>query len=94
MCIYPEGTRNRTNHTLKPFFDGAFKLAIDAKKEIIPCIIKGTKQAMPIDKSFYLMPQTLHLYFLPPVASDNISAKELNKKIYTMMSNACIEKGV
>lgn len=29
MCIYPEGTRNRTNEPLKKFYDGAFKLATD-----------------------------------------------------------------
>ena len=34
MCIYPEGTRNRTEKPLKDFYDGAFKLAIEAKKEI------------------------------------------------------------
>src|SRR5882757_5843240 len=39
MCIYPEGTRNRTAEPLKQFYDGAFKLAVDTKKEIIPCII-------------------------------------------------------
>ena len=39
MCIYPEGTRNRTAQPMKPFYDGAFKLAIDAHKKIIPCVI-------------------------------------------------------
>jgi 1-acyl-sn-glycerol-3-phosphate acyltransferase len=28
MCIYPEGTRNRTDEPLKKFHDGAFKLAV------------------------------------------------------------------
>ena len=27
MCIYPEGTRNRTGQPLKSFYDGAFRLA-------------------------------------------------------------------
>ena len=45
MCIYPEGTRNRSAEPIKPFYDGAFKLAMAAKTEIIPCVIFGTKNA-------------------------------------------------
>jgi len=85
MCIYPEGTRNRTNEIMKPFYDGAFKLAIETDTEIIPCIIKGTKEAMPIDKPLYLYPNPLSLTFLPPVSPKGIDAKELNKKVFEMM---------
>ncbi len=85
MCIYPEGTRNRSNELLKTFYDGAFKLSIDSKKEIIPCIMKGTKEAMPIHKFMYLLPTKLSMQFLPPIASENLSAKELNKKVFDIM---------
>ena len=85
MCIYPEGTRNRTGNPLKPFYDGAFKLAIDAKKEIIPCIIIGTNKAMPVKKTFYLLPKKLKMIFLKPVSSDNIDTKSLNKKVFDLM---------
>ncbi|MEO7446040.1 MAG: lysophospholipid acyltransferase family protein, partial [Ferruginibacter sp.] len=53
MCVYPEGARNRSNAPMKPFYDGAFKLAFVTRKKIIPCVIKGTREAMPIHKSFY-----------------------------------------
>jgi 1-acyl-sn-glycerol-3-phosphate acyltransferase len=85
MCIYPEGTRNRTNDKLKPFFDGAFKLSVDTRKEIIPCIINGTKEAMPIHKAFYLYPTKLSMTFLPPVKPEQLNAKELNKKVFDIM---------
>jgi 1-acyl-sn-glycerol-3-phosphate acyltransferase len=88
MCLYPEGTRNRTEKPLKEFYDGAFKLAVDAGKEIIPCIIIGTKKAMPIHKTFYLMPTKLKMIFLPEVSSANIDAKTLNKKVYDIMYDA------
>ena len=87
MCIYPEGTRNRTGNPLKPFYDGAFKLAIDAKKEIIPCIIIGTNKAMPVKKTFYLLPKKLKMIFLKPVSSNNIDTKGLNKKVFDLMYN-------
>ena len=85
MCIYPEGTRNRTGNPLKPFYDGAFKLAIDAEKDIIPCVIIGTNKAMPINKSFYLLPHKLTMIFLPPVSSENTDTKSLNKKVFDIM---------
>src|SRR6185503_9949932 len=69
MCLYPEGTRNRTAEPLKKFYDGAFKLAVESKKEIMPCIITGTRKAMPVNKKFYLLPQKLSMNFFPPVAA-------------------------
>ncbi|RYD72137.1 MAG: 1-acyl-sn-glycerol-3-phosphate acyltransferase [Sphingobacteriales bacterium] len=85
MCIYPEGTRNRTNEPMKPFYDGAFKLAVDTKKEIIPCVIMGTKKAMPIHKKFYLIPTRLRMQFLEAVPSENENSKELKQQVYDKM---------
>ncbi len=85
MCIYPEGTRNRTSEPLKPFYDGAFKLAVATKKDIIPCVIIGTKKAMPINKSFYLLPTRLKMHFLPAFSSENISVAELKEKVFNAM---------
>ncbi|MBC7534071.1 MAG: 1-acyl-sn-glycerol-3-phosphate acyltransferase [Ferruginibacter sp.] len=86
MCIYPEGTRNRTSEPLKKFYDGAFILAINTQKEIIPCVITGTKKAMPINKSFYLLPTRLNMHFLPAVSSQHINATTLNQKVFSMMT--------
>ena len=44
MCIYPEGTRNKTNLPLKEFYDGAFKLAVDTGTSILPALIFNTKK--------------------------------------------------
>ena len=85
MCIYPEGTRNRTAQPMKPFYDGAFKLAIDAHKKIIPCVISGTKEAMPINKTLYFIPTKLRMHFLPAVSTENTEAKILKEKIYNEM---------
>jgi 1-acyl-sn-glycerol-3-phosphate acyltransferase len=87
MCIYPEGTRNRTAAPLKQFYDGAFKLATDSKKEIIPCLIIGTKKAMPVNKFFYLFPTPLKMHFLPAVSAENITAKDLKEKVFNIMKD-------
>src|SRR2546423_540564 len=47
MCIYPEGTRNRTSEPLQRFHDGAFKLAFDTQKPIIPTLIYYTTKVLP-----------------------------------------------
>lgn len=85
MCIYPEGTRNRTGQPLKQFFDGAFKLAIDTKKEVIPCLIFGTKAAMPVHKTFFLKPTKLEMHFLPAVPSDGMRAPAYKEKVFAIM---------
>lgn len=86
MCLYPEGTRNKTKEPLKSFYDGAFKLAIQAKKNIIPGVITGTKVAMPRHKTFYLYPTKLQLDFLPQVALEAETAEDLKNKVYAIMT--------
>lgn len=93
MCIYPEGTRNRTQQPLKPFYDGAFKLAVDAKKDVIPCVIFGTKEAIPIDKGMYLIPTRLRMHFLPPVSSADIKPSELKDKVFEIMKAYYVSGG-
>jgi len=88
MCIYPEGTRNRSSEPLKQFYDGAFKLACDTETAIIPAIITGTKKAMPINKTFYLLPTRLRMHFLPAISSRNISVKELKEEVFEVMKKS------
>ncbi len=67
MCIYPEGTRNTSSEPIKPFHDGAFRLAVSSGKPIIPMIIFNSRKANPPDKGFFLLPVKLHMHFLPVV---------------------------
>jgi 1-acyl-sn-glycerol-3-phosphate acyltransferase len=92
MVIYPEGTRNRTPDPLKSFHDGAFKLAVSSKKEIIPTLIFHTRTVLPPDKAFYLWPHRLQMHFLPPVNADNITSKELREKVFKIMWDYYLEK--
>jgi 1-acyl-sn-glycerol-3-phosphate acyltransferase len=92
MVIYPEGTRNRTNDPLKSFHDGAFKLAVATKKEIIPTVVFNTKKVLPVNKSFYLWPHKLEMHFLPAVSPEGITSKELKDKVYKMMWDYYLNK--
>lgn len=87
MVIYPEGTRNRSDEPLKPFYDGAFKLAIDTGKAVIPALLFNTKKVLPINKPFFLYPHKMEMHFLPPVESAGLTAKELKEKVFNIMWN-------
>jgi len=92
MCIYPEGTRNKTDIPIKEFHDGAFKLAIETKKAIIPALMFNTKKVLPPGKLFYFWPTALSIHFLPPVAIDpNENFEELKIKIHRIMTEYYVE---
>lgn len=86
MSVYPEGTRNRSAEPLKKFHDGAFRLAADTNKAIIPAVIFNTKKVLPPNKVFYFWPSGLEIHFLKPVPPGN-SFTDLKEKIFTIMSN-------
>lgn len=87
MCIYPEGTRNKTDQPLKEFHDGAFKLAIETSVSIIPALIFSTKKVLPPGKSFYFHPSRMEIHFLRPVKAEEGENYELLKeKIHAVMS--------
>lgn len=85
MCIYPEGTRNRGKEPLKSFYDGAFKLATVTNTPVVPALLFNTKKAMPVHKTFYLLPKKLEIHFLPPVTVDDLSTEELKRKVFQIM---------
>jgi 1-acyl-sn-glycerol-3-phosphate acyltransferase len=85
MCIYPEGTRNRTDQPLKKFYDGAFKLSVDTGHAIIPTIILNTKESLPNNKAFYFLPKQLSINFLEPIQSNGLSSEELKDKVFQKM---------
>ncbi len=85
MVIYPEGTRNRTDDPLKNFYDGAFKLATDTGKPILPVVLFHTKKVLPANIFFYLMPHSLEMHFLPAVPSAGKTATALKEELFEMM---------
>jgi len=85
MCIYPEGTRNRTTEPLKKFHDGAFRLAVDTKKSIIPSVIFNTKKVLPPEKSFWFWPGRVEIHFLSPISSIGKTSDELKDEVFNKM---------
>lgn len=88
MCIYPEGTRNKTSEPIKAFHDGAFSLAIDTKKPLLPTLLFNTKKVLPPEKTFYFWPSKMEIHFLPAVnVLPNDTVETLKQKVFTLMSD-------
>jgi len=91
MCIYPEGTRNKTENPLKSFHDGAFRLSFETGKKIIPCLIKGTREMLPHNKSFFFWPGKASMQFLPAIdPKDFVSATEMKEHVFQLMWNGIV----
>lgn len=85
MCIYPEGTRNKSREPLQKFHDGAFRLAVETNKEIIPAVIFNTNKVLPRHKTFYFWPQPVEMHFLAPVPVEGKSAQQLKEEVFEIM---------
>jgi 1-acyl-sn-glycerol-3-phosphate acyltransferase len=88
MCIYPEGTRNTSSEPIKPFHDGAFRLAVSSGKPIIPMVIFNSRKANPPDKGFFLLPVKLRMHFLPVVeVHSEETVEHLKGRVFEQMKN-------
>jgi 1-acyl-sn-glycerol-3-phosphate acyltransferase len=85
MCIYPEGTRNRTDNPLKPFYNGAFKLAVETGHAILPTVLFNTKKVLPPGRFLYGWPGKMEIHFLPPVSPNGLPPEELKEHVFNTM---------
>jgi 1-acyl-sn-glycerol-3-phosphate acyltransferase len=86
MVIFAEGTRNKTKEPLQRFHDGAFRLAMDTRKPILPTVIFNTQKVLPLHKKFYFWPYPVEMHHLPPVSvTKNDSTESLKEKVHEIM---------
>lgn len=92
MCLYPEGTRNKTNEPLQRFHDGAFRLAVETHKQIIPAVIFYTNIVLPRHKTFYFWPHKVEMHFLPPIAVEGRTVEAVKGEAFEKMKKYYIAK--
>lgn len=88
LILYPEGTRNKSTAPLKAFHDGAFAIAIESQKPIIPALMFYTKGILPPGKSFYAWPHSIPIHFLEPVSTEGLMSQDisaLKEKVFRLM---------
>lgn len=77
IMIYPEGTRNTTNQFVKPFFDGAFRTAIEARKDIAVLTIVNTRKLLPVGQGFQFRPGKVYCYWDGPISTTSLTVEDI-----------------
>jgi 1-acyl-sn-glycerol-3-phosphate acyltransferase len=75
VVIFPEGTRSRTSEML-PFYEGAFRLAVEMQRPLQPVAIAGTRDAMK-PGSFVLRPARAGARILDPVPVTGLTEEDV-----------------
>lgn len=79
LCLYPEGTRNKTSAPIQPFFDGAFVTAIKSQKPIMPGLIFNTGKILPHNKKIWARPSPIQIHFLKPIPTEGLTIENVPK---------------
>ena len=90
LCLYPEGTRNKTSQPMQPFFDGAFVTAVKAQKAIMPGVIFNTGTILPHNKKFWARPMPVRIHFLEPIPTAGLTLADvpaLKARVHDTMSD-------
>jgi 1-acyl-sn-glycerol-3-phosphate acyltransferase len=85
MCIYPEGTRNKTNEPMQRFHDGAFKLSIDSGCSVLPAVIFHSRKVLPPGKKIFFWPHKVEMHFLPAILPNGLNVEQLKEKVFVTM---------
>jgi len=76
LCLYPEGTRNKTGEPIQPFYDGAFVTAIKAGAPVMPAVLTNTARILPRKPAMWAWPRPIRFEFLPPTETAGLSVED------------------
>jgi 1-acyl-sn-glycerol-3-phosphate acyltransferase len=77
VLIYPEGGRNRTESPLAPFYDGAFRIAIQTGAPIAIQTVQNVEAVSASVKSVDLCPGTLYIAWDEPIETAQLTAEDI-----------------
>ena len=77
ILVFPEGTFNETKEPLAPFFDGAFRIAIETGTPIKPVLLLDTYDRMPYHTALSLNPGKDRAVFLEEIPVTGLTAEDL-----------------
>jgi len=88
VLIFPEGTQNRTSEPLQPFYDGAFRIAIETQEPILPIAVVGAGKLMPPGK-VSIKPGRVKVVVGDEVPTEGLTlsdVKQLRDDVFSRMS--------
>lgn len=93
ILLFAEGTQNRTDAVLQPFKDGAFRIAIDTQKPILPMVVIGAGKLMP-PGSINMRPGLIKIFVAPEIPTTSLTSSDsmmLKQKTFDIMHNMIIQ---
>lgn len=66
VLIFAEGTQNRGTSPLQPFRDGAFRMALETGRPILPLVVHGAGKLMPPGR-FSILPGKIRIRIGAPI---------------------------
>lgn len=96
VLVFPEGTFNETGELLAPFFDGAFRIAIETGTPVKPLLLLDTFARMPFHKSLSLNPGRSRAVFLETIPVNDLTIDDvpaLREKVRNAMAGKLAEWG-
>jgi 1-acyl-sn-glycerol-3-phosphate acyltransferase len=93
VCIFPEGTFNNTANSLKDFYEGAFRIAIETQTPIMPFVMYDVGKRFHWKNMLGATPGISRYQFLestPAAAFEGLTPSDLKQKIYLQMEAALL----
>jgi 1-acyl-sn-glycerol-3-phosphate acyltransferase len=97
LCLYPEGTRNKSAQPIQPFYDGAFNTAVKAQRPIIPGVLSNNARILPQRPAMWAWPRPISFHFLEPVSTVGLTLEDvpgLKESIRSRMEQHYISEGM
>jgi 1-acyl-sn-glycerol-3-phosphate acyltransferase len=92
ILIFPEGTQNRTDQPLQPFYDGAFRTALQTDIPIVPIVIRNAGKLMP-PGTLRIRPGKIDVIFESPVyPSEFQDFKTIKSHVHELMLTRVLGK--
>lgn len=76
LVVFPEGGRS-PDGLIKPFLPGAFYVAIKAQADIVPLVLVGTFETLPMN-TYHVHPRPLQLVAGAPISTRGRTLREIN----------------
>jgi 1-acyl-sn-glycerol-3-phosphate acyltransferase len=86
LMVFPEGGRSRDGH-IQPFLGGTFYAAIKAQAPIVPMVIIGTYQSLPMN-TYVIHPRKFRLIVGEPIPTEGLVSRDmetLSAKVHQAM---------
>ena|SRR5215813_9415149 len=77
LAVFPEGGRSASGQ-MREFMGGAFYMAIKAQAPVVPIVIVGTYELLPMN-SFHLRPGKVHMIICEPIPTTGMVPRQMDE---------------